>query len=109
VRQQRADREPHNCTRRTTLAAALAAACALAILHVPFATPAPMTAGDEATAVIIEPQFSQTATDFPCERAIGGDEEVRLTHDDILAALEAVRPTVSQTMLERYNAFAQQP
>jgi transitional endoplasmic reticulum ATPase len=47
-----------------------------------------------------------TATDFPYERAIAGDDDARLTRDDILAALEAVKPTVSQTMLERYNAFA---
>lgn len=49
-----------------------------------------------------------TATDFPYERAIDGDEQAVLTRDDLARAIELVKPTVSQSMLTRYNRFAQQ-
>ena len=47
-----------------------------------------------------------TATDFPYERAIAGDENAVLTADDLQRAVEIVKPTVSKQMLARYNAFA---
>ncbi len=47
-----------------------------------------------------------TATDFPYERAIDGDEAALLTRDDILRAIKAIRPTVSPNTLARYNQFA---
>jgi transitional endoplasmic reticulum ATPase len=47
-----------------------------------------------------------TATDFPYERAIDGEEAARLTRDDISRAIEAVKPTVSGKALARYARFA---
>jgi len=49
-----------------------------------------------------------TATDFPYERAIDGDAEALLTRDDIVRAIEAVKPTVSAKALARYKRFAGQ-
>ena len=49
-----------------------------------------------------------TATDFPYERAIDGDEQTVLTSADLARALDIVKPTVSKTALARYNRFAQQ-
>jgi transitional endoplasmic reticulum ATPase len=47
-----------------------------------------------------------TATDFPYERAIDGEEAARLTRDDVLRAIEAIKPTVSREALARYKRFA---
>ncbi|MBN1917821.1 MAG: ATP-binding protein [Verrucomicrobia bacterium] len=47
-----------------------------------------------------------TATDFPYERAIAGDENAVLIRNDLQRALGIVKPTVSKQMLARYSAFA---